>query len=256
TRCFMEFGGDLLLLTQDGLYPLSTALRSERLDEGQALSNKIYSAISAAIGAYSGNFGWEVFYYPKSSMLIVNVPVSTGFQQQYVMNTITKAWCNFTGWAANCWQLFNDEPYFGANGMVGRAWNGFDDNGVNINALAQQAFNSFSSFLAWEGKLRRFVMARPILSTSGSPSAAINLNVDYDTSVPNGSLSFTGNTAAKWDVAQWDNAVWGSGQVISKNWYGVNGIGYTASINLQVASKGIETHWLSTEIVFEVGNIL
>ncbi len=81
--------------------------------------------------------------YPNGTMLILNVPVAVGIQQQYVMNTITKQWCNFTGWPANCWELYADAPYFGANGYIGKAWTTQADAGQNINCNALQAFNYF-----------------------------------------------------------------------------------------------------------------
>ena len=41
-RCFFKFGGDLLLLTQDGLVPMSAALQSSRLDPRINLTDKIF----------------------------------------------------------------------------------------------------------------------------------------------------------------------------------------------------------------------
>jgi len=43
-RCFTKFGGDLLLITQEGLVPLAAALQSSRLDPRVNLTDKIYGA--------------------------------------------------------------------------------------------------------------------------------------------------------------------------------------------------------------------
>ena len=73
-RCFSKFGGDLLIITQDGVVPMSGALQSSRLDPRVSITNKIQYAMSAAISAYGGNFGWCLLYYPKENQLILNVP--------------------------------------------------------------------------------------------------------------------------------------------------------------------------------------
>jgi len=262
-RCSMKWGGDLLLITLDGLVPMAQALQSSRLDPRINLTDKIYMAISAATQAYNGNFGWDLLYYAKANMLILNIPIGVGSQQQYVMNTITKQWSNFTGWNANCWCLFNDEPYFGGNGVVCKAWDGFSDNNTNISSLAQQAFNYLVP-MAGAGQTggtravqKRVSMARPILFSNGSPAASMNVNMDFVTTPPTGALTFSGSSSfGTWDSSTWGNANWGSGLNVSKNWYGVQGIGYCMSINLQIASQGIETHWAATDIVYETGGIL
>jgi len=64
-RCFMKYAGDLLLICQDGLLPMASALQSSRLNPKVALTNKIQYATSAAISAYSANFGWELLYFPR-----------------------------------------------------------------------------------------------------------------------------------------------------------------------------------------------
>ena len=253
TRCMMKFGGDLLVLTYDGIYPLASALQSDRLDPRIAITNKIYTAISNATTNYGSNFGWDMDYYAKANMLIINIPAATGSsQQQYVMNTITKAWTNFTGINANTFAIFNDEPYFGGNGYVGRFWNVFDDNGANIVGNAKQAFNYFGM----RGMTKRWTMMRPTLLTNGIPTALVALNVDFQDFDPTGQLSFSGNAAGLWDQAVWDTGLWGADLNVSNGWQGANGIGYCAAVRLKVAAMGIETHWASTDFVMEGGEVL
>jgi hypothetical protein len=186
--------------------------------------------------------------FPLQNMIILNVPVGLGQQQQYVMNTITGAWCNFTGWNANHWERFNDQIYFGSNGYVGLAWNGFSDSSQNINAIAQQAFSEFGSPLQ-----KRFTMMRPILWTNGAPALAAGINVDYDQNIPNSTLSFLPTSFGIWDTAIWDSDIWGGSLQIAKAWQGVTGVGMTGSPTLKAAINGTETHWAASDIVFETG---
>ena len=252
-RCLMKYAGDLLIICQDGLLPLAAALQSSRLNPKVALSNKIQSAVSSAISSYSSNFGWQTAYFPKENMLFLNVPISIGsIQQQYVMNTLSGAWCNFSGWEANCWEIYQDNPYFGGNGFVGKAWDTLADNSTNISGTAKQAFNYFKSY----GVLKRWTMMRPILTTNGNPALLANLDVDFSDDTPTAALNFSPTGYAGWDSAVWDTGVWGGGLNVLKNWQGVNGIGYCCAPRLQVASQAIEVNWVSTDLVMERGGIL
>lgn len=251
-RCMIKYGGDVALICQDGLFMLSDALKADRTDAQKSLSYKIQFAISQAISSYPANFGWQLLYYPKSNMLFLNVPVSVGSQQQYVMNTITQSWCNFTGWAANCWEIYADDPYFGGNGFVGKAWDGNNDAGDNITGNCKQAFNYFGS----PGILKRFTMMRPTISTNGSPGVLAAVNIDFDDTAPTSPVIFSPSVYGVWDAGVWDTAVWGGGDSIQKSWQGVTGIGYCCAVRLSVVSKGIDVHWIATDIVMEPGSVL
>jgi hypothetical protein len=251
-RCFMKYAGDLLLICQDGLLPMSSALQYSRINPEVALTNKIQTAASTAIDIYGSNNGWCLLYYPKNNMLFMNVPVSTGQQQQFVMNTITKSWCNFTGWAANCWELFQDEPYFGANGVVCKAWDTLSDNGNNINGSASQAFNYFG----FRGQLKRWTLARPLIACNGIPAVQVGLDIDFEEQPIAPISTATGAAGAVWDAAVWDANVWGGDLSIYRSWQGVTGLGFCASIRMTAASAGKETHWLGTDITMELGDTL
>lgn len=253
-RCFAKFGGDLLLITQEGLVPLASALQSSRLDPRVNLTDKIYGAFAQATSLYSSNFGWEIQYFAKANMLIVNIPTNTGFEQ-YVMNNITKSWGRFTGVQATNFEIHNDNLYFGGNGFVGKFWDTYADNGNVINATVQQAYNYFDS----RGQNKRFTLVRPIfLTDNGLPSVFCAINTDFDTQSQLGQVSFNPSalSVGLWDVGTWDNNFWGGTLAVNKDWQGVSGIGYCASISLNVASKGIEVHWASTDFVMERGGVI
>jgi hypothetical protein len=256
-RCFVKFGGDLLLISQDGIAPMSTALQSDRLDQRALLTNKIQSAISEAVTDYGSNFGWQIIPFPKANQLYLNVPILEGnSQQQYVMNTITKSWCNFTGWNANCWELYNDNLYFGGNGFIGQAWNGYSDNGANIQTNGKQAFNYCGNPTSY----KRWTLMRPMLLSNGIPTFACSIDVDFQDVDPSGSLPFAANSYAVWDASgassQWDTAIWGGDLGIIRSWQGVTGMGDCCAPRLKTASSGIRVEWMNTELVMEQGGIL
>ena len=254
-RCFYKFAGDLLLLTQDGLVPLASALQSSRLDPRVNLTDKIYFAVSQAATLYRDLFGWQINYFASSNMLILSIPTSTGMEQ-YVMHNITKAWGRFTGIQGYCWEVSGEaEMHFGGDGYVGLFYDGYSDNGANITATAQQAYSYYES----PGQLKRFMMVRPILqSTGGVPNVVCGLSVDFDTQSQLGQVQFNPSTLSDgvWDASRWDQANWSGGLITTKIWQGVTGLGFAGSINLNVASRGIELHWASTDYVMERGGVL
>ena len=253
-KCMFKFGGDLLVLTEGGLVPLSAGLQSTRLDPRVNITDKIFFAISQATSLYSNIYGWQINYYAKQNMLILNVPALSG-TEQYVMHNITKSWAKFTNISANCWELSGDDMYFGGDGFVGKFYDTNADAGANISGFAQQAYSYFES----RGQQKRFTMVRPILQTdNGVPTVLCGISTDFETVNLTNQISFNPNILAigLWDVSKWDDANWGGGLITTKLWQGVTGIGYSGSVSLNVVSQAIELHWASTDYVMERGGVL
>jgi hypothetical protein len=254
-RCFFKWGGDLLLLTQDGLLPLTSALQSSRLDPRINLTDKIYYAVSLACSQYFDNFGWQINFLAEANMLILNIPTDDG-TEQYVMNTINKSWARFTGISANCFEVAGDENmYFGGNGYVGQFFTGFSDNNTNITGTCQQAYNYFQT----PGQLKRFTLVRPIFQTdNGLPTVLCGISTDFETIPLTNQLAFNPSISqiGIWDSGIWDQSKWGGGLVTTRFWQGVTGLGFSGAINLNVASQGIDFRWASVDYVLENGGVL
>lgn len=251
-RCYVKYKGDLLIITQDGVTPMAQQLQSSRLDPRVNITDKIQFAVSTAISTYSANFGWQLLPFPKENMLFLNVPFVEGSsQQQYVMNTITGSWCNFTGWEAACWELFGDNPYFGGNGYVGRAWYGTSDNGSAITANALQSFQDYG----YNGQ-KAANLIRYHLFADKSPNVSGNVNVDYDLSDYTSPLSSVLASGGVWDSGLWDAAAWSGDLLPTADWQGCTGIGYTLAPAMKTSTSGISLQWVSTDLVYEPAGIL
>lgn len=252
-RAMLKWGGDLLILTYDGLMPMAQSLQSSRLDPRVALSNKIQGAITQATTNYGGTHaavGWQVYYNARRNAVWINVPIAEGQQEQYVMNTITTSWSQFQGWPANCWETYNDNPYYGGNGVVVRAWDDtYVDNTSNIATNVFQAFNYFDS----RGVKKYFTRARPSIFTNGLPAIFVGINVDFNVDDTTAPISASASAVGLWDAGTWDSALWGSGLQITNNWQGVTGLGYCGSIQLKSASSGLQIEWASTDVVYQTG---
>ena len=253
-KCFFKFGGDLLVLTEGGLVPLSAGLQSTRLDPRVNITDKIFFAISQATSLYSSIYGWQINYYAKQNMLILNVPAISG-TEQYVMHNITKSWARFTDIPANCWELSDENMYFGGDGFVGKFYDTNSDAGENIKGFVQQAYSYFES----RGQQKRFTMVRPILQTdNGVPTVLCGISTDFETVDLTNQISFNPNilSIGLWDVSDWDDTNWGGGLITTKIWQGVTGIGYAGSVSLNVVSQAIQFRWASTDYVMERGGVL
>ena len=86
-RCFQKIGGDVVLITADGAYPLSKALRSDDTQPSEAITDKIANLINSDVQSYGNNFGWQPILYPIGNKVLINVPYQeNAVCYQYVSN--------------------------------------------------------------------------------------------------------------------------------------------------------------------------
>jgi len=230
-KALVKYGADLILITTDGIIPLSQALKLDRAqDNSVALTAMIKDAFAQAVRAYGRNFGWQGLLYPGDttssdpnadggSLGVFNIPVtSLGTSIQYVSNLSTGAWCRFTGIDAFCWETANGGIYFGAaNGVY--QWDvGASDDGQTITADVKSAFTAFGS-----PQTKRFTMLRPLLNTSPLVQPALEMDVDYQESEPTAvpTVVDVGATTPR----------------IRYDWTSVTGIGYVGAARMQVAIR-------------------
>jgi hypothetical protein len=144
----------------------------------------------------------------------------------------------------------DDVLYFGANGVVCKAWQGQSDNGMNIAIDAKPAFSFFDAV----GRLKIWKMARPIFSANAKPSPAIGLNVDFDEIDTTQTSTYSGSVGL-WDIALWDAGLW-SGYSIFKDWQSLNGYGFCAALRLKFSSNILDVKWSSIDYVYEYGDVI
>lgn len=230
-RCITKVGGDLLVVSIDGLLPLSAALVTDRAAVITAtLTKMIQPVMNASARAYRSNFGWQVIAYPRGTRAILNVPITENSEQeQYIMNVVTGAWTRFTGENANCWGIYQDRLFYGGNdGAVYEAdCQGYDYNRA-IEIDIQGAFN----YCEARGRIKQFCMGRALLTTDGQVTPGIGLNVDFATDSPTSPQAFSASQSDLWDVALWDGGTWPVVENIITDWTGVEGAGFCAGFRL------------------------
>lgn len=214
-RCTTQYEGDLLILTQDGLYPMSKYLRSERLDTTSAISYAISPTISDLVSTLATQPGFEMTAYPGSNVMMLNIPQSNQVNNfQFCYHTVTRGWSQFTGWPAQCFTVFNDAMYFGGTDYVALAFIGYSDgadiSGAGGNNIVATGLSAFSTMDA-PGVRKHAKMVKPYIVTGqANPAIRVGVNVDFNLVPIIGSATVNPVTGAVWDNAIWDNpnATW------------------------------------------------
>lgn len=257
-HCFAKFGGDLLLLCQTGLFPLSKAVQSSTINYSQALTAKIDPTFSESAGKWGNLPGWGITVFPKGSALLVNVPTSNGVVWQYVMNTLTGAWCKFTGWEAAAFTVFKSDLWMGDSTGVAKAWSTYQDRGQPITAVCRQAFTTMvHAGFRNPGVRKRVQMIRPLLTVDGTISAKIGLDTDYLENTQGSVVNLSSALGSLWGTAIWGAAKWGSGALTKREWHStLSRDFFSAGIFLSVSSPGASFTWAGTDLLVQKGGVL
>ncbi len=242
-RCLLKFAGDLMIVTTDGVIPMSRLVSRERKEQGVAVTEIIQGSMAEAVASYRANFGWELFLYAEASMLLLNVPVDTE-QQQFVMNSYTKAWCRFLKWPANCFAEMDGELYFGMLGEVRKAWTGTTDAGDNI--VAETVFNF--TYFGDRTNIKETTLHRPVMRYDTSPvSIKVGIDPDFNVQPPTSDIVSISETGSVWDGSDWDEAFWGGEATVRSDWRSATAIGYALAFHCTVESNASE--WVSISSV-------
>lgn len=230
-RCMLRVGSDVAIITQQGVLPISQALPFDpSADRSVALTARIQNAMSQAALIGQNFFGWQLISYPNQQLALLNVPLAENSQQvQYVMNTLNGSWSRFVGWNANCFEIYNNNLYWGGNhGDINQGYAGGADLVSPILADMQCAFN----WMDEPGKVKRMTMIQPLLTLGGNVTPTLGIDVDFmssNLSVPVTTLSGT----VFWDQAIWDRDQWPALTVNFASWLTVNALGHALAIRMR-----------------------
>jgi hypothetical protein len=247
-KSLTKYGGDVLILTETGVTPLSKAVQSTSIDRAQAFTQNIRSVFNAAAQSFSGLPGWEIIVDPIAPQVVVNIP-ATPVKKQAVMHSQTGAWALYSGWDANCFARVSTELYFGSATAVYRV-NGNSDLGANITCTMLQA----PSRLQY-GQNKRVQLIRPYLSTTGG--YAYNMGVATNFSDPREKTYFqkgTATPASVWGTGVFGTAVWSGGNDLAVDWQTVPDVhGLWKSLYLQVVTNNGRVTYYGSDIVHTPG---
>lgn len=262
-RCLLKIGGDIAVLTQDGMVSLARSILLDRAAaEKGAFSNKISEAFADQYALTGSVFGWQIVTWPTKHMAIVNVPITDGeTYYQYVMNVLTGAWCRFKGINSQCWVNSGDDLFFGStDGRVMEYGTSSADDNTPVDALGIGAFSHMGS----PGFIKHTKAAQMFTRTNGSFNLGVNMAADFNlVETAPASRAFSEQSGALWDDALWDSAVWAQSDAARASWLGVSKSGYFLAPVI-VAQAGIggddpevaEIEFLSMNVLYEIGTAL
>lgn len=258
-RAFAKAAGDMYITTQQGIVSMSSALTSTKVTqaEDKLVSDKVKFLLSELISNYSSLFGWDLKYFPKFNMLILNVPsVSAGGNVQLACNQITGAWTEFRAMDASCWLSYGSSPMFADHdGNILTAWTGNVDNadpdgenGTTILAAAQQAY----TYAGAPATQKQVGMYRPVFMVSNLISFASNIQYDFTLDPLTASSPVPITYSSLWGVGTWGVSTWGGGSFVQKQWVQANGMGVAASLRIVTQTQS-EVLWVATDYSFISG---
>lgn len=252
-RFWAQLGGEIVMLTGEGLIPLSKYLSSATVDRTQLLTYRIQDLISREITAFGTSQGWEVHIFFDRNILLIQVPAgSIGSRYQYCMNLITGAWSRLLKRGAATFCVQGRDLYAGEATRTVNAWTGGLEDGQPIRGVIIPAFSYFGS----AARRKRFTLGRLTIQSDLQPSTDRQLLVEFDLTYQPYSGSTPSATGALWDVALWDSAVWGSELQVYRSWYSLSGIGYAATQAVQFIHSGTDWRLIALDYVFEPGGLL
>lgn len=247
-RSAKKIGSDVVIITDQDFIFFSQVFRNGGL---ATAGSKLSGAALEAASVYSSNYGWEVASYPSAGWLIFNVPIATGVKYiQYVINTISGAATKFTNMNANTWGTYNNNLFFGGDGVVYRANNGFNDNGNFIECKGQQAYSNLGSPFA-----KTMSSYRITVQTDGNVTLNSSINFDYGSTLTTQTVS-SESVGSPWDTSPWDTSPWSpENQTRSLNVLGT-GDGVDISLGMNTSLKGQEVKWFRTDISYMLNNTI
>lgn len=257
-QCFFQFGGDLGVLTEQGIFPLSQALPRNTLSYSKALSDRINPYLQDLIRQNRGFRFWCAVVYAAKNALIINVPTSLTTSFQLVYNIDSGAWAKFTGWNATIFAVYKESLFFGDfTGDVYRAWDDADysDAGSYITGKALTSFTHFGKPVG----LKKLSMIRPTLFWDGTTEVKWGIAYDYETSptFTSTQAEATPSTSSQWQLTDFDFTDFGGLSVEERAWRSTPGrVGHGIALYLQVKSKSGSVRWTGTDYVLDQGGLL
>lgn len=253
-RAFLNLAGDMIILTEQGAVSLANVFAQGKDEIYRLVTDVISDPYQDGARSFAANFGWCGLSYPRGHMAILNVPTQQDANaEQWVMNTLSGAWCKFQGLKASSWVLHNEKPYFG--GMDGKVYEfdiGADDGG---NAIEFELKTHFDYFKDRERE-KRFLMARPMLIGDTSMRFLMNVDTDFADRVISDTVTTEGVSGAEWDVATWDVSSWDGGADYRADWYSLSGVGRCAALRMKGTARNATFNLSAINITYETGGVL
>lgn len=244
-QCMCKYGGDLLILTEDGVTAMSGVLTGLANESKYRLTDKIKNLYLPYAQQFGTVYGWQMVVYPKENALIVNAGTSEDTSSvQFVMNMQTGAWTQFTNWNAMSFCLYNKDLYYAIGTKTVKAWTGASDAANNTTAITATFLTAYHNFNSPNHKLVKGIRYQATGNTS-SYILSYGVSTTFNSSGLNDSTGTQDNFTV---AANTSNKAWGKPQTYGGVW----NAGY---FSVSDSTSGALLQVNSVEFLYEDGTI-
>jgi hypothetical protein len=254
-NCFMKAGGDLVVMTEDGLFALSQIINLDR----DALANNSISKnirpLWRSVALATNTLRWQIIRHDSLGYAVVSMPSTQSRQTQFCVNLQTGAWSTFTGWKPTAVISTNDRLYFGTKeGVVFEGDAGGTDNGSPYSAVYVGPFKMGSLSGLFAKMMRAVVVAKETFAPLVSALA------DYKINIPTKPSAGVSEGIPKWDVDfVWDVSKWAPEAEGRGDWQVVEGNGHALApcvIYTIGQTHAPDIKLVRTDMMIEAGDIM
>lgn len=254
-----SFGGDLLILTKNGIRPLSVLVNGGPEGSGQYVTKKISNLFNMLMLSKASLHGWSMHIHPEDNALVVTHPTTDGQNtEQLVMSLANGAWSRYRDLPIYSATAGGGKLYFAdVNGRV-HVNDGYVD-GITLadpntfSAIQWSVTTAFSNF--GTPRKKQVHIVRPLmLSDGGTPSMATNARYDFDFSEPSAPDADLVE-AGEWDGAVWDVDIWGGGYSATLPPRGATGLGTYVAVAVRGTATA-RTVLVGIDVSYEAGGLL
>ena len=247
-HAFQPYGTETMYLCEAGLFSMPNALQQVSTGRALAVTDKVEPALSAFLNLYGPGNRWRVAYNPKIPCLLVNIPVSGGYQ--FVQQARGGRWSSFTGWPINDMIYAGGAFYFAGPAGVYRAFDGSQDLTVPITCRAMTAPRAY----AGGGSLTEITGLRPRFLYASPFTYGVGVVEELQELVPDFIYGVASVNALIWNQGNWNQSVWAGGLQQELEWttpqtYPSDHV----AVAMQVATGSGQVQWLGVDAAFVAG---
>ena len=271
----VNYGGDIWVLTGNGLAPLSVLMRTEteklpKTDKG------IITEFQDVASRYRSLPGWYAVLNNSYGRIICNMPLgSSGNYQQMVRQMPDPIWVKWREIPSRCWCWIDNKMYFGTDGGEVRE-HSFDYLADNIRPDPAHPTGPMLSDPivgkvrgAWSNYktpgIKHFKLVRVYARTTGAAvKPYIDMGVNFldkrpenqpETILPAPPTRWSHGAIGSPGFTKWGSP-WGSGWRPAMAWAGVGRLGNVGAPYVEIAVNGARYELMGFDVVYEQGIVV
>lgn len=237
-NAWFRSGGDILITTDDGIVPVSSAVNLDRTGlMSAAITFPIEEAWRLAMDERSGtSVPFTSTLWHAETMFICGLPTFGALDPvAFVMNSRTGAWCRYVGWNIRCSVVFEDKLFFGTpDGTIVQGEISGADQGQPYTGSVIPMMDTFGSAAE-----KNAIAARVVARTNYTFTPQLFVCADYQVETPTPLTADSDEGGNVWDAGVWDQSIWGAisdRKAALSQWQDVAGTGHALAPGLQITT--------------------